>query len=232
MYCIRCGVELADSESRCPLCQTEVYHPEIEQKRADKPYPSGAMKAGDTFNPQGVLFLVTVGFALVAIICLMCDIDINRGIHWSGYVLGGLILGYGAVVLPSWFRNANPVIFVPSWFAAAALFLLYINYRTDGDWFLTLALPVTAFIGIVITAAIALYKYLRRGYLYITGGLIIALGIYPVFIELLIHTTFGTPRLMVWSMYPFTVLFIIGMALIIIAICKPLRQSLQKKFFV
>ena len=26
MYCIKCGVELADSEKVCPLCGTRVFH--------------------------------------------------------------------------------------------------------------------------------------------------------------------------------------------------------------
>ena len=29
MYCIKCGVELADSEKSCPLCQTPVFHPQF-----------------------------------------------------------------------------------------------------------------------------------------------------------------------------------------------------------
>lgn len=30
MYCIKCGVKLADSEKKCPLCNTIVCHPEFE----------------------------------------------------------------------------------------------------------------------------------------------------------------------------------------------------------
>ena len=29
MYCINCGVKLADTEHICPLCGTEVFHPEL-----------------------------------------------------------------------------------------------------------------------------------------------------------------------------------------------------------
>ena len=38
MYCIKCGVELADSEKVCPLCGTRVYHPDIEIKTAEPPF--------------------------------------------------------------------------------------------------------------------------------------------------------------------------------------------------
>ena len=40
MYCIKCGVKLADTEKRCPLCSTIVCHPDFESI-SDRPlYPS------------------------------------------------------------------------------------------------------------------------------------------------------------------------------------------------
>ena len=34
MYCIKCGVKLADTEKKCPLCGTVVYHPEFPPQNA------------------------------------------------------------------------------------------------------------------------------------------------------------------------------------------------------
>ena len=39
MYCIQCGVKLADSEKKCPLCGIRVYHPDLEQPKGEKLYP-------------------------------------------------------------------------------------------------------------------------------------------------------------------------------------------------
>ena len=39
MYCINCGVKLADTENKCPLCGTVPYHPDIQRGSAEKPYP-------------------------------------------------------------------------------------------------------------------------------------------------------------------------------------------------
>lgn len=39
MYCVKCGVELGDSEKKCPLCGTTVFHPEMEPPKGDGPYP-------------------------------------------------------------------------------------------------------------------------------------------------------------------------------------------------
>ena len=37
MYCIKCGVELADSEKVCPLCATRVFHPEMPMRDGEAP---------------------------------------------------------------------------------------------------------------------------------------------------------------------------------------------------
>ena len=51
MYCIKCGVELADSEKKCPLCGTVVYHPDIKQGEAKTPYPPYEY-TGNRVNPK------------------------------------------------------------------------------------------------------------------------------------------------------------------------------------
>ena len=42
MYCIKCGVELADSEKVCPLCGTRVFHPDLPRAQGEPPYPPQA----------------------------------------------------------------------------------------------------------------------------------------------------------------------------------------------
>ena len=39
MYCIKCGVRLADTENKCPLCGTVPFHPEITREEAEPLYP-------------------------------------------------------------------------------------------------------------------------------------------------------------------------------------------------
>ncbi len=232
MYCIKCGVELADSEIFCPLCQTKVYHPEINIENSEGPYPINNLRTRKTVNVRGLLFLITVCMAALSCVLLLCDLKISGTVVWSGYSVGGLLLLYEAVVLPAWFKRPNPVIFVPVWFACAIAFLLYVNLSVGGGWFMSFAFPTAGTIGLIVTAAVTLYKYLKRGYLYITGGLILALGFSTVLIEFLIRITFKVGQGIPWSVYPVTVGFFVGMSLIVIAICKPLRLTLQKKLFI
>ncbi len=230
MYCVKCGAHLSDGQTVCPICETRVYHPDI--KNDEKPtYPNVAFKS-EEFNPRGVLFVVTIVLFITMLIPMLFEIMAHHSVDWSGYVAGGIALFYVIFVLPFWFRNANPVIFVPCDFAAITLFLLYVNFQVEGHWFLTFAMPITLSLGMIVTAAVAVLKYVRKGKLYVFGGALIALGAWTMLIELLIYVTFGIRSIVVWSSCSFATLFLFGMMLIIIAIVKPLKESLRKIFFI
>lgn len=50
-------------------------------------------------------------------------------------------------------------------------------------------------------------------------------------LELFIWIIFAPPRFLFWSLFPLIALGVLGMMLIIIAIVKPLKESLRKYFF-
>lgn len=230
-YCIKCGVELADSEKACPLCHTVVAHPEITSGDGEPLYPRIQHQKEKVSN-GGLLFILTVLCISPAIIVALCDLKINSGITWSGYVISALFLGYVMIVLPLWFKKPNPVIFVPVDFVAIGLFLLFVNFHTGGSWFLSLAFPITGASCLIVTAVITLVKYVKKGFLYIFGGAIIAIGGLTMLVELMINVTFSFSKYYFWSLYSFTPCFLLGMSLIVIAICKPLKESLKRKFFI
>ena len=231
MYCIKCGVELADSEKRCPLCGTIVLYPSVSKlEDAAKPYPKFET-VSESVNRKYVLFIVTICFAFPFILTLFCDWRISGAITWSGYAAGGVCLAYILSVLPLWFSGANPVIFAPVDFAAIALFLFYINFATSGAWFVGFALPIIGYFVIIATAIAAIFRYVKKGYLYLFGSVCISIGGFMVLLEYLIYHTFGLGTLFIWSPYPLIACFLAGLLLIIIELCKPLKESLHKKFF-
>ncbi len=231
MYCIKCGVELADTEKHCPLCQTVVFHPDLSLPDATPFYPQASYPS--QVNSRAVQIVLTALFLLPMLITFLCDLQINGSMTWSGFVIGALALVYSISVLPLWFRKPNPVIFVPCGFAAAGLYLLYISLATGGSWFLSFALPVTGFIGLVVTAVVTLLRYVRRGQLYILGGAFAALGAFMPLMGFLLNLTFYCrASFAFWSLYPTTALVLLGCTLIFLAICRPARQTMQRKFFI
>lgn len=230
MYCVKCGVQLADTEKSCPLCHTRVYHPDLQQPEATPLYPENDHR-DKPINRWNIMLIVSILYLLPISICLVCDISISGKMEWSGYVVGALMIFYSAFLMPLWFEHPNPVIFTPTTFGVIAAFLLYISWQTGGGWFLTFGLPVTVALGLLFTALVTLMRYIRRGRLFILGGFTIGLGAFCVLLEILLHITFGLPGFGTWSLYPLLSLTLLGLAMIATAIFRPLREAVEKRFF-
>lgn len=231
MYCVKCGVKLADTEKHCPLCGTVVFHPEITRDAGTVMYPAGKTPAAP-IKPIWPLIIFSAAFLLPILIVLLCDIQLNGELNWAGYVVGALVTSYVILVLPLWFRNPNPVIFVPCGFAAVALYVLYIHYAVGGNWYLTLALPIIGGVCAIVTAVVTLLRYVKRGKLYIFGGAFLAAGGLTLLTEFLINYTFDISRFIGWSLYPLTTFALLGGILIFLAICRPARESMERIFFI
>ena len=147
-----------------------------------------------------------------------------------------MCVGYTLFILPFWFKKRNPVVFVPIDFVATGLYLLYISLSTNGGWFLSFAFPVLGMITLIVCTDITLFKYLKRGYLYVVGGTWMGLGVFFILLEFFINLTFhkelATPWKLIWAYYPAVCCVILGATFIVIAICKPWKESLRKRFFV
>ena len=229
MYCVKCGVRLADTERQCPLCHTVVYHPEIAQPVTLPLYPPKRMPkvhSGRKALSGVIIFL----FLFPMILSFVFDLHMDGKLDWFGYAAGAFVVGYVALALPLWFRRPNPVIFVPCNFAAIALYLLYIDLVTEGRWFLGFALPIIVALAAIICSVVTLLRYVGRGKLYIFGGAVMLLGALGVLVELLLETTFQV-SFIGWSIYPLVVLCLLGGLLIYLAINKTAREMMERKLF-
>lgn len=229
MYCIKCGVKLADTEKKCPLCNTVVCHPDIKQTAQRPLYPSNKMPQNNA-GSQALNGAVIILFFIPLLVCFFADLSLDGKMEWFGYVAGALVVSYVAFALPLWFKKPNPVIFVPCDFVAAGLYLLYINLVTGGSWFLSFAFPVVGGIGLITCTVVTLMYYLNRGRLYILGGASMALGAFMLLIEFLMKITFDL-QFIGWSIYPLVVLFLLGGLLIYFAINSAAREMIERKLF-
>ncbi|MBQ3049067.1 MAG: zinc ribbon domain-containing protein [Oscillospiraceae bacterium] len=230
MYCVKCGVKLADTEKKCPLCGTRAIHPDIIREQGEELYPRRVYP--DDKSKTMLWQTVAIALALTAmLITFVCDMQLGGGVTWSGYVIGALTVVYVMLVLPFWFKKRNPVIFVPVSFAAIGLYLLYINFVTKGDWFLSFAFPVVGGVAVIVTTVVVLFKYLKHGKLYVLGGAIIGFGAFMLLVEFLMVITFKSYSFIGWSYYPLVALGVLGGFLIFLAINRPARELMEQKFF-
>lgn len=230
MYCINCGAKLSDGQTVCPICETKVYHPDIVINEKNT-YPKVSFES-EEFNYKGLMFVLTMIFLIPFILPVVLELDWRSEVTWSGYVSGGTLIFYTAFVMPFWFKKPNPVIFTPVTFTLIIGLLFFICYNTGGNWFMGFAFPVAGSLAIIITAAVTLLHYVKKGCLYIIGGMLIALGLWTVLLEMDIRTSFDVRTPFFWSTAPLTVLSVIGIMLIVVAIVKPLKDSLRRIFFI
>ena len=229
MYCINCGVELSNTEAKCPLCNTRVYHPDINFEVTETLYPENKFPKAKSARKalSGGLIIV---FIIPMILGMFSDYMVNKSLGWSLIMAGALMLTYICVALPLWFKKPNFVIFLPCDFAAVVLFLHYINHIIDGNWFWNFAFPITIGFGLIICALITLLRYIKKGKLYILGGTFLALGGEIFLVEVLLKLTFNIDFLG-WSIYPMSVLLLAGGLLIYLAISRTAREAVARKLF-
>ena len=99
-YCVHCGVELADCESKCPLCGTEVLDPKAPNRKGKPLYPPSPVRTQQQVSRPSLLGLLTLIFLIPVLLCIVCDLSVNRQIEWSGYVIGAFFLLYVAIAAP------------------------------------------------------------------------------------------------------------------------------------
>ena len=230
MYCVKCGVRLREGVKACPLCGTPLWCPEAGEGEPTATY-SDRYPVVSRQKRLTVMASLTVTLLAAMIACFSIAVNTTGRMGWSFYVIAGTAAFYFAFLMPFWFRRPHPMIFVPLAFVSVCLLLLGISLYTGGRWFWTFAFPLTALLAALTIGAVALYRYVKRGTVFITGGLLMAIGGGCLLAELFQHLTFHTP-MFAWSLYAAAVFFLFGGFLILAGIIRPLREHLQRTFFI
>lgn len=226
-------MELADSEIKCPLCGTEVINP---NKRAVKDakmlYPPYHPHTVQNVSRSSVASLLSLIILIPVLLALVCDASLNGRIVWSGYVIGAFAIIYINTVIPIAAHKFKPLIFLPLDSLAVSAFLYYIEFATGGSWFFVFALPVTlsAFFIIILISSLSLYTGISR--LFISAVGLVCTGLFCLEIELLLNYAFSVRDRIAWSVYPLVTLILLGAILFLIDRNKPLKEKLERKFFI
>lgn len=229
MYCVRCGVKLQDGVKACPLCATPVWCPETGEGEPAATY-SDRYPVISRQKRLTVMASLTVVLLAAMVACFSIAYNTTGRMGWSFYVIVSTAAFYFIFLLPFWFRDPHPMIFVPVAFLSLCLLLLLISGYTGGRWFLTFALPLTAILAALTIGSIALYRYVKGGTIFITGGLLLLIGGSCILAEFFEHLTFGT-AMFTWSIYAAVVFGLFGAFLILAGIIHPLREYLERSFF-
>ena len=95
----------------------------------------------------------------------------------------------------------------------------------------SLKIKLTLIMASLVTAVVVLTRYTHGAEMYIYGGALVLLGAFMPLMEYLMTLTFRMEKFIGWSWYPLVVLVLMGGALIFLAVCRPARETMDRKFF-
>ena len=230
-YCVNCGVELEASLKECPLCSTPVLNPnEVKSDRVISPFPQDKQKI-EAVRRKDVGILISIILISTIITCGCLNYFVFNSNRWSLVVIGACVLLW-VILFPVVIYEKLQVHLSILLDGATLLGLLYlITLLTQNNkWFTGLAIPLVAFITIVVEIYVFCARKLPRSIL--TGALyaITAFGILCVGIELLVDWYLYERIIFRWSAIVATVCIIIDAAIITLLSMRRFRNAIRKRF--
>mgnify|MGYP000112014457 CR=1 FL=1 len=231
-YCVNCGVELADSEKRCPLCHVEVQNPKAPwEEPPERPYSHHVNTIMKRIDRGYLATLVGLLLFIPCVVTVLLDILSGNGLTWSAYVIGAVGLVYVSVLMPFYFKKYHTLAFLSADFGAVALYLFLIERMSGGHWFLGLGLPLTAAAGVCTIGLVFLFA---RGFSMILmkiGVIMITIGLFLVCVETLTSLYVHGAVRFAWSLYALIPCASLGAATLILERRKSLKESIRRRLF-
>lgn len=192
-YCINCGVELAKSEKKCPLCGIPVTNPAIANDRgAEKLYPEFVEpeKKVPYISVFGVIIYSMI-LALPFFLTLFIDYQINKAITWSLYPMASILLFWTYSALPfliknDWMKKSKAVKLITIDTIATIIFLFLIDIHSGGGMWSLYAISSIILLWIFVVLPIFIKKPREIKAIIVDG---VALSLYLWSIERLTNSS-------------------------------------------
>lgn len=234
-YCVECGVKLSPCEAVCPLCDTPVVNPRRKEEAltpAPYPIPAPITAADKRGRKVSVLTLSSLLYLLPAVIVCMVDFGMHDSLTWARFALVGLGLVYGYVFPPLWMETKKLRRCIPLYGLFSLVACFCINAWLGTDWFFTFALPLIA----ILTATVGLLAIIVRHALWRvcanSAAIVLAAGLFSVYIDFLITQNFQGGRPLSWSWYAAATGLILSAILLVLDRNAVIRQKLRRRFFI
>lgn len=202
-YCVNCGVELEQSERKCPLCDVEVINPKQPHRdNTMRPYPERLDPINARLNKRFAATIISIAIALPAVLTLAINYIYNGSAGWGAYVASSMVLLWFFIVpLFLWTRLTFIKAVVPGLVALVGYFRFLEYLHPANEWFIRLALPLTALTSIlIIVIGLLIERSILKSY-YAAAAVFVALAVIVVAVEYLSEIyAFGAVKLQ-WSLY-------------------------------
>lgn len=233
-YCVNCGVKLAASEGKCPLCNTVVYNPN-EDVVTERPKVYSARVEEYPHKKLNVKYIAQIILVIIGIGILvqtLCNVLVNGEISWSLYGIGAFVL-FACFSLPLLTTKLkSPYIATIIDLVALALYIYLIALMTDGElWYFEFYLPIHLFVSVYIWLSVVFLRKKRRNFFRVGGMTFLFLSFLLILIELLLDVFIVGKIYLIWSLCCAPPLLAIAVLLLVIAGRPKWREELSRRMY-
>lgn len=228
-YCVNCGVKLASSEKKCPLCNTVVYNPNIKEDTYHPNY-SDKIEKIKSINLRYIVKLSVIVLLILGIISVFCDLIITKSISWSIYVICSIL--YLSCHLSFIMKKGIKIPMLLE-LVGSELFLLVITYLNDGLlWYKYLAMPFIFILWLYVVLCIYLVKRKTKSLLRRIAICLMFSSITLIIIEILIDLYLRGVISLSWSIYAMLPISIISTLILILSFNRKLLDEIKQRVFI
>ena len=226
MYCYKCGVKLANSEKKCPLCNTKI--PVNSNQKEVLAYPKNIEEINNKVNISYLLRLSSLILVLISIIIVLCNLIVVGKVTWSIYVISSTV--YLCCLL--FFISRRKIYISIFWsIVINEVFIFFIAFINNGiDWYLMLAFPLILLSGLT---SLFFYKILKlKKILRIISYSLVYISFSIVITEILIDLYKDNIINLSWSIISILPMVVIGLLLLIISFNDKLIDEIKRRIFI
>ncbi len=232
-YCVECGVKLAPSEPKCPLCGTPVLHPEKAwEKPESMPYPNRVEPAIRRIDRLYARRLSVYLLLVPAVTVLLLDLIDGVRLYWSLYVTGALAFAWCWLLVPVFYKFKRPYAYIAVDAASAYAYLLLIAALTDGlRWYLGLVLPLLVLLAVAVQLSLLAARRLELRALDRTALIIVLAAVFLIGLEFIVDLYAFGGLAFSWSVYAAIPILVIAGMFVYLQRNAALREEIRKRLF-
>lgn len=231
-YCVHCGVELAPSEKKCPLCLTPVVNPNGEPGAAERPYPEHLETVNSHIDHRYGARLAALFLMIPLAAVLICDLAISRRISWSAYVLGAGACVCCWVILPFYLEIRKPYLYIAVDILSTAAYLALIAWSVRGmGWYTAIALPLTFLVGLSAMLCVFIGRRRKMPILHKFSDMVLVGAVALVGLEALIDRYALHKLALEWSLYALVSLAAFSAIFRVIEKNPKLKANIERRLY-
>jgi len=225
-------VKLADYETRCPLCDTEVLDLNRNEANTEGYYQGRMDINGKKINKRFLVMLISLALLIPSAAVAVIDLVFSSGLTWAFYVFGAALIIWTFIVLPIYVEGKSPYIYLTADLCVSSLYILALSWlNTSVKWLMPVAMPIILSAGVCAFLIIFIVQDKRIGKIEKGGWIMIVTSFLPWAIDIAVTHYLTYSFIPEWAWYVSIPLLILGGVLVVASRNISMSEWIRRNLF-